>query len=56
MRVVWWIVVLAIVSIVAGVLGLSGVSAAAGGVASILFWALILFGVIALVAGFVRRR
>jgi uncharacterized membrane protein YtjA (UPF0391 family) len=56
MKVVWWIIILAIVSIVAGVLGLSGVAAAAGGVASILFWALILFGVIALVMGLMRRR
>lgn len=56
MKVVWWIIVLAIVSIVAGVLGLSGVAAAAGGIASILFWALIIFGVVALVAGLVRRR
>jgi uncharacterized membrane protein YtjA (UPF0391 family) len=56
MKVVWWIIILAIASIVAGVLGLSGVAAAAGGIASILFWALILFGVIALIAGVVRRR
>jgi len=56
MKIVGWIIVLAIVSIVAGVLGLSGVAAAAGGVASILFWALIVFGVVALVAGMVRRR
>lgn len=56
MKVIWWIIVLAIASIVAGVLGLSGVAAAAGGIASILFWALIIFGVVALVAGLVRRR
>ena len=56
MTVVWWIIILAIVSIGAGVVGLSGVAAAAGGIASILFGALIIFGVIALVAGVVRRR
>lgn len=56
MKVVWWIIILAIVSIVAGVLGLGSVAAAAGGIASILFWALIIFGVVALVAGLVRRR
>lgn len=44
-------VILALVAIVAGVLGLSGVAAVAGTGASILFWALVILGLVGLFAG-----
>lgn len=56
MEVINWIILLVVVALVAGALGFGGVASVASGGASILFWALILFAVIALISSLVRRN
>ena len=45
-------VVLGLVAIVAGILGLTGAAAIAGAGVSILFWALVILGLVALFGSF----
>ena len=52
----WWALVLFIVSIIAGVFGFGAVATAAAGIAKILFFIFVVLFVLALVSGVVRRR
>ncbi len=47
-----WAIIFAIIALVAGVLGFSGVAGAAMGIAQILFWIAVIIAVIFLVLGF----
>jgi uncharacterized membrane protein YtjA (UPF0391 family) len=56
MDVISWIITLVVIAVIAGALGFGGVASAASGGASILFWALIVFVLAALVVGIARRN
>jgi uncharacterized membrane protein YtjA (UPF0391 family) len=52
----YWAAVFFIIAIVAGILGFGGVSAAASGIAQVLFFVFLVIFLIALVMGMGRRR
>ena len=47
-----WAIILAVIGLIAGALGFTGVAGAAMGIAKFLFWAAIIIAVILLVLGF----
>lgn len=47
-----WAIILAVIGLIAGALGFTGVAGAAMGIAKFLFWAAIIIAIILLVLGF----
>jgi uncharacterized membrane protein YtjA (UPF0391 family) len=53
----YWAAIFLVISIIAGILGFSGISVAAAGIAKVLFFVFVaLFVVMLIVAGFAARR
>ena len=52
----YWSLVFLIVAIIAAVLGFGGISAAAAGIAQVLFWIFLVVFLVSLVLGFAGRR
>ena len=52
----YWALVFFIIAVVAGVLGFGGISAAAGGIAQILFYIFVVIFLVALIAGLLGGR
>jgi len=55
MDIIGWIITLVVIAVIAGALGFGGVASAAGGGASLLFWALIILVLGGLIFGALRR-
>jgi uncharacterized membrane protein YtjA (UPF0391 family) len=55
-QMLYWALVFFIIAVVAGVLGFGGISAAAGGIAQILFYIFVVIFLVALIAGLLGGR